>query len=84
MVNTNTIVNIVIGVVLIVIGFIVVMTLVGSTAGDLISASDNISASGLPLANLFASSGVLLLIFMVSVFIALVLLAFSLMKSGSK
>ena len=79
-VSTDMIINIIIGVILTIIGFIVVMTLVGSTASDLISASDNISGSGLPLASLFASSGVLLLIFMVSVFLALILLAFAIMR----
>ena len=80
MVNTNDITNIIIGVILTIIGFIVVMTLVGSTAGDLTTAAGNITDSGLPLASLFSANGVLLLIFMVAVFLSLILLAFKIFK----
>lgn len=72
--------NLVTGIVFIIVGFIVVFYIVGNMSSTLTTASTNITNSGLPLASLFSSSGVLLLILMVAVFIALMLLAFKLFK----
>jgi hypothetical protein len=74
--------NIILGLVLLIVAFIVVFQIVASTAPDLITASNNISSSGLPLANLFSSNGVLLLVFMVAVFIGMLVLAFKAMGTG--
>ena len=72
--------NLVMGIVLVIVGFVIVFYIVGNMAPTMVTAAGNISGSGLPLAGLFASNGVLLLIFMVAVFVALILLAFSLWK----
>lgn len=70
------------GLVLVIVLFIVSFLLVGNTAGDLTTAADNISGSGLPLASLFSSNGVVLLTFMAGLLISLVVIAFSFAQSG--
>ena len=65
------------GVVSLIVVFIITFLLVGNTAGDLTDAADNISGSGLPLASLFGSSGIVLLIFMAGLLITLASVAFS-------
>lgn len=72
--------NIVVGVVLLIVTFIITFLIVGNTAGTLTDAADNISGSGLPLAGLFSSSGVVLLVFMAGLLVTLVVLAFSFNK----
>lgn len=76
----DTIKNIVVGLVLLIVAFIVTFQIVGSTAGDLSDAATNISTSGLPLASLFASNGIVMLVFMAGLLIALVVMAFSMVK----
>ena len=70
--------SLVIGIVFVIVGFVVIFYIVGALAPTLTVASANISGSGLPLASLFSSSGVLLIILMVAIFIALLILAFKL------
>lgn len=77
MVNVKGVVT---GVVLLIVTIIVSFLIVGSTAGDLTTAADNISGSGLPLASLFASNGVVLLVFMARLLIAIVTIALSFAK----
>lgn len=77
MVNVKGVVT---GVVLLIVTIIVSFLIVGSTAGDLTTATDNISGSGLPLASLFASNGVVLLVFMAGLLIAIVTIALSFAK----
>ena len=60
------------GLILLIVGIIVIFQIVGQTATDLTSASDNISTSGLPLASLFASNGVVLLVFMAGILISII------------
>jgi hypothetical protein len=72
--------KLVMGIVFVIVGFVVVFYIVGALAPTITTASGNISGSGLPLAGLFSSSGVLLIILMVAIFIALLLLAFKLFK----
>lgn len=72
--------KIVIGVVGLIVTFIVTFLLVGNTAGDITAAADNISGSGLPLASLFSSNGIVLLIFMAGLLISLASLAFGFAK----
>lgn len=79
---TINIKGIIVGVVLLIVTFIVTFLLVGNTAGDLTAAADNISGSGLPLASLFSSNGVVLLTFMAGLLISLVVLAFSFAGKG--
>ncbi len=74
--------QIIIGVVLVIIAIIVIFQIVGSTAGDLTDAADNISSSGLPLASLFASNGVVLLVFMAFLLIAVILIAMQMSKAA--
>ncbi len=74
--------NILVGIILTIVTIIVSFTLVGSTSGDLITAADNISASGLPLANLFSSSGVVLLIFMAFLLLAIIGVAMAMSKKS--
>lgn len=74
--------KIVVGVVGLIVTFIVTFLLVGNTAPDLTTAADNISGSGLPLASLFSSNGIVLLIFMAGLLISLVSLAFGFAGKG--
>ena len=60
------------GVVLVIVGIVVIFYLVGNTAPTLTAAADNISGSGLPLAGLFASNGVVLLIFMAGILLTII------------
>ena len=72
------------GIVFVIIGFVIVFYIIGNMAGTITTASGNISNSGLPLASLFSNSGVVLIIFMIAVFMALIILAFKLFKGGGK
>lgn len=66
------------GVVLVIVAIIVIFQLVGNTATDITNAANNISSSGLPLAGLFASDGVVPLIYMVGILLAIVGVTFGL------
>ena len=70
--------------VLLIVAIIVIFQIVGQTSTDLTSAADNISSSGLPLANLFASNGVVLLVFMAGILLSIIVVALSLVKKGGK
>ena len=72
--------GIVTGVVMLIIGFVLVFYLVGGLAPTLTTAAGNISGSGLPLASLFASNGVVMIIFMCGILITLVVAAFAIFK----
>ncbi len=69
-------------VILIIVAIVVIFFLVGSTAPTLTEAADNISGSGLPLASLFASGGIVLLIFMAGVLITVIVLSLKMAKGG--
>lgn len=71
-------------VILVIIGIVLIFQIVGNTAEDLTDASDNISGSGLPLASLFESDGVVLLIFMAGILLAIVGAAFAVKFHHSK
>jgi hypothetical protein len=58
--------------ILLILGIIVIFTLLGATASQLIEAGDNVSASGLPLANLFGGGGIIFLIFMAGILLTIV------------
>ena len=66
------------GTVLGIIGIIVVLQLFAGTAGDLVGAGNNVSATGLPGASLFSGTGVLMLIIVFMVLIAVISLALKL------
>ena len=55
-----------------IVGTVIAFNVLGNTSGDLTSAADNVSNSGLPLASLFSSNGVILLAFMGGLVISLV------------
>lgn len=74
--------SLVTGVVTGIIGIIIIFLLVGNTAGSITDASDNISTSGLPLASLFNSSGVVLLVFMAGIMLAVIGIAMGFGKFG--
>jgi hypothetical protein len=74
--------KIVTGLILGIIGIVVIFYIIGSTAGTLTEASGNISTSGLPLANLFSSNGVVLLIIMAGVLLAVIGLGMGFAKIG--
>ena len=76
--------NIIVSVVMLIVAIIVVFLIVGNTNADIVEAADNISNSSLPLASLFGSSGVVLLVFMSGLMITLVVLSLSLTKSGGR
>ena len=80
MANIN-IEQMIVGLILLIVAIIVIFQIVASSAPELIIAADNISSSGLPLAGLFASNGVVLLIFMAAVLIGIVIVA---LKGGFK
>ena len=67
-------------VILTIVAIIVIFSIVGGTSSNLTTAADNISGSGLPLASLFASSGVVLLIFMAGVLLAIIGMALKMKK----
>ena len=68
------------GIVGAILGLVIVFYLVGGLAPTLVVASGNISNSGLPLANLFASNGILLLIFMVVLLVGMIIMAIKMVK----
>lgn len=72
--------NVATAVIGVIVTIIVIFQLVGSSSNDLILASGNISSSGLPIASLFSSSGVVLLIFMAGILIAVVRIALKMGK----
>ena len=78
----NPVATLVVGIVLTIISFIVGFQVVGNTSADLTTAADNISNSGLPLATLFQSSGVLMLVFMAFLFLGFLGIAFGMAKMG--
>lgn len=80
----NQVLNIILSIVLVIVGFIVVFYIVGNLSPTLTTAAGNISNSGLPLAGLFTASGILMILFMIFVFLALLLLLFALVKSKGK
>lgn len=63
------------GLVLLIVGIVVIFYIVGGTAGTLTTAAGNISNSGLPLAGLFASNGVVLLVVMAAILLAVIFMA---------
>ena len=67
--------------VLVIVGIVVVFYIVGALAPTLTDAATNISLSGLPLAGLFGSSGVVILLFMVGVFLAILFAVMRMHKS---
>ncbi len=59
----------------VIIGLIIVLQVFGGTAGDVVTAFDNASSSGLPLAGLMSSSGVIALAYSAGVILGLIGLA---------
>lgn len=72
--------KIVTGLVFAIVGFILVFAILGGTASILQNSTTDVATSGLPLANLFASNGVVILVFMSAILIGLVVMAFKGMK----
>ena len=69
------------GLIMLIVGIVVVFYIVGATASTLTTASTNISGSGLPLASLFGSNGVVLMIIMAGILIAIITVALKAGKS---
>lgn len=63
------------GLVTLIVGIIVIFNLLGGTSADLTTAATNVSGSGLPLAGLFGSSGVILLVFMAGILLTIIFAA---------
>jgi ABC-type uncharacterized transport system fused permease/ATPase subunit len=79
--DVKTIENWIIGIIVAIVGIVVVFTLIGSMAPTLMTSAINASNSGLPLANvLFSPTGILLIIFVVVIFLALLLGLFGMLK----
>jgi hypothetical protein len=72
--------GIITGVVLLIVGIVVIFYIVGGTSSTLTAAATNISGSGLPLASLFSSSGVVLMIFMAGLLLAIIGMTFKWVK----
>lgn len=68
------------GVIIAVILVVVLFYLIAGLAPTLTDASDNLSASGLPLAGLFGSSGVIILIFMAVILLGVILFFMKMIK----
>ncbi len=64
--------NAIIGILLLIVAIIVIFQFIGSAAAPLISAGDNVSATGLPLSTLFASNGVVFLVMMAFVLLLVI------------
>jgi hypothetical protein len=62
-------------IIFLIVGIVVIFYIVGGLAPTLITAAGNISESGLPLSNLFASGGVVMIIFVVGILIAIISMA---------
>lgn len=60
------------GVIMGIVAVIVIFLLIGNTSGELADASENISGTGFPLANLFGSNGVVMMLFMVGILLAVI------------
>lgn len=68
--------NIVTGLVMVIVAIIVIFQIVGNSAGDLSTAAGNISGSGLPMASMFSSNGVVMMCFMAALLIGIISLSF--------
>lgn len=68
------------GLVIAIISIIIIMQIVGNTANDVVAGAGNVSSSGLPLASLFSSNGVVMLAYVAGILIAIVGLAFAVGK----
>ena len=68
------------GLVTLIVGIVVIFYLVGGMSDVLTDSADNISNSGLPLASLFSSSGVVMIIFMVSILLGIIFVALKMKK----
>ena len=64
-------------VVSIIVTIIAVFAILGGTASTLIAQSATVNTSGLPLASLFASNGVVLTLFMIGIMIGIIALVIS-------
>lgn len=69
MVNVKKLVS---GLILVIISIIIIFQIVGATSTDLTNAAANVTASGLPLSNLFASNGVVLLMYMAGILLGVI------------
>ena len=70
--NKMDVSSLVTSVVMVIVGIVVIFYVVGGTSATLTAAADNISGSGLPLAGLFSSNGVVLLIFMAGILLTII------------
>ena len=68
------------GIVGAIVSIIVVFLIIGGMSSTITDSASNISGSGLPLASLFGSSGVVLIVFMVAVLLGIIALAFKMFK----
>ena len=68
------------GLIIGIVSIVILFLLVGSLAGTLQDAADNISGSGLPLAGLFARGGVVILLFVVGILLGAIALSLNLFK----
>lgn len=67
-----------------VIGLVIVVTILGATVGTVATAGNTVNATGYPLASLFASNSILILLFLGGGLVAVVALAFGYMKTKGK
>ena len=66
---------------LVIVGFIIVLTILGDQIDDVQTAGNTVNSTSAPLASLFAGDGVLVLILMAVVFIGLMVAAFKSFKA---
>ena len=64
-----------------VIGLVIVITILGATVSSVATAGNTVNATGYPLASLFASDSILLLLFLGGGLVAVVSLAFGYIKT---
>jgi hypothetical protein len=72
--------SLLIGVIIAIIAVILIFVILASLAPTLLTSADTMNNSGLPMASLFARDGILILVFVVAVFIAILLGIFLLIK----
>ena len=68
------------GVLLTVIGLVILMTMLGETVDDVQTAGDTVNTTGAPLSGMFASDSIVPLIFLGAGLLAVIALAFKMMK----
>lgn len=69
------------GVISVILGIVLVFKILGTSSSTIIDAADNVSASGLPFASFFSSSGIVLMAFMIAIVVTILTISFKMKGS---